>query len=219
MNTLYSTVFNIFVRLLVVLTALPIHEFAHAYVADKLGDPTAGRMGRLNLNPFAHLDIMGTILILFTGFGFAKPVPVNPNYFKKPKRDMALTALAGPISNILLAIIVMIILKCAYYFIPMPDTVLDAFYNIFYIIIATNLNLAVFNLLPIPPLDGSKILGFFASDKVMYFMQKNQMYLSIILFVLLLSGLLSTPLSFLSSGLYKGIYYLTYFIDAIAGAI
>ena len=107
--------FTILARALVVFTSMPIHECAHAYAASRLGDDTAQRSGRLTLNPFSHLDPVGTLLILFAGFGWARPVPINPNNFKKPKRDMALSAMAGPASNLLLALFVLVIYRVALY--------------------------------------------------------------------------------------------------------
>ncbi len=105
-----------------VLTALPLHECAHGWVAYKLGDPTAKQLGRLTLNPFKHFDLFGTMMLLLTGFGFAKPVPINPTYFKNRKAGMALSALAGPMSNMLFAFVLLLVGKSARYFIPMNET-------------------------------------------------------------------------------------------------
>ncbi|MGH7496193.1 MAG: site-2 protease family protein [bacterium] len=141
-----------------ILVALTVHEFAHAFAADRLGDPTARTLGRLTLNPLKHLDPLGTIMLFVANFGWAKPVPVNPQYFRHPNRDMLLVAAAGPVSNLILALISGLILRLSHTdALPMAEgsvTVLVILrYSLF-----INLVLAFFNLLPIPPLDGSKIL-------------------------------------------------------------
>ena len=141
--------FSILVIALVV--SLSVHEFSHALVADKLGDPTARQLGRLTLNPMAHLDPIGSILLLFVGFGWGRPVPFNPLNLKNPKRDSALVALAGPASNFLLAIALSIPLRFLGY-----QSLTGA---VLYLILFYNLMLGVFNLLPLNPLDGFKILG------------------------------------------------------------
>ncbi len=211
--------FSIFIRAIVILTALPIHEFAHGYVAYKLGDPTAKYQGRLDLNPLKHLDPIGTIMILFTGFGFAKPVPVNPRYFKNRKLGMALTALAGPVSNVLLATVILIVQKILFGFIPTNTTFLVLLNSALTIMVYTNIQLAIFNLIPMPPLDGSKILGYFLSDRINYMMYQYQHILSIGLLVLLVTGVLSYPLSIATSFVYSIINFLTGFIDIITAVI
>ena len=128
------------------LLAITIHEFSHAYTADRLGDPTPRAMGRLTLNPLAHLDPIGTLMIFIAHFGWGKPVPIDPYNFKNPRRDEIIVALAGPISNIILGSTIGIISLTTGYF-----------NEILYIIAIVNFSLAVFNLIPIPPLDGSKV--------------------------------------------------------------
>jgi len=133
-----------------IILAIGIHEAAHCYMADYLGDPTPRSMGRLSLNPLVHLDPLGTLVILFTGlFGWGKPSPFDPYNLKDPRRDTALIALAGPVSNILLAILLSLPLR----FLSIPNSLVPIAYSL----IALNINLAIFNLIPIPPLDGSKI--------------------------------------------------------------
>jgi len=136
------------ISILGLIVAITIHEFSHAFVADRLGDPTARSQGRLSLNPLRHLDPLGTLMLIFAHFGWGKPVPIDPYNFKNPRRDELLTALAGPASNILLAIVLSLLFRFLF-----PSLLKD----ILYVIIGTNIMLAVFNLLPIPPLDGSKI--------------------------------------------------------------
>ncbi|MFH0942569.1 MAG: site-2 protease family protein [Candidatus Beckwithbacteria bacterium] len=135
------------------LIAITIHEFSHAFVADRLGDPTASLAGRISLNPFKHLDLAGTLMLLFFRFGWGKPVPFDPFNLRHPKRDSALISLAGPVSNLLLAVICSLALKL------LPISFIGSIILIPLIIM--NVNLAIFNLLPVPPLDGAKILyGF-----------------------------------------------------------
>jgi len=148
-----------------ILIALTVHEVSHGLVARWLGDPTAKHEGRLTLNPLAHLDLVGTLMFLTVGFGWAKPVPINPGYFRNIKKGMTLTALAGPASNLLLVLVTVIIAKITI------ATGMDAgpanqfFIELFYSMIFLNLGLMAFNLLPVAPLDGSKILAMFVPLK------------------------------------------------------
>lgn len=207
--------YTILIRLIVVFTALPIHEYAHGYVAYKLGDNTAKYSGRLTLNPLSHFDLIGSTMLLFTGFGFAKPVPVNPLNFKNSKSGMALTALAGPVSNILLAYVLIIISKiCLYTTLGMSSFSMVLITTLNTMIIV-NLQLAVFNLLPIPPLDGSKVIGYFLSNKANFMMYKYQKYLIVAVFILIYVGVLSTPLSYAASFLYNILNSLSGFVEVI----
>jgi Zn-dependent protease len=136
------------------LLAITVHEFAHAWVANYLGDPTAKKAGRVTLNPIAHLDPLGTIMLLLVRFGWGKPVPINPNNFKNPRLGSALTALAGPTSNFLLANLIALVYK-------LGNFSGSTFGTFLIVAIYMNLVLMVFNLLPIPPLDGSKFFALF----------------------------------------------------------
>lgn len=225
---------NILASIVVVFTALPIHEFAHGYVANKLGDPTAKNMGRLNLNPLAHFDPIGSVMILLLGFGWAKPVPINPYNFKNKKNGMALTALAGPASNIILATICLAIQKILLLILPLSQfTVILA--SVFDIIVSINITLAAFNLIPIPPLDGSKIIAIFMPMHVYarvenWFARYQQYFLygmMAILFVLprlggpfaQLGNIIYVPMGFLQNSIFRLIDFLTGFIDLIAKII
>jgi Zn-dependent protease len=192
------------VSALPVLIAITFHEVSHGFVANRLGDPTAKMMGRLTLNPIAHIDPVGTILlplmmiVLTNGqfvFGYAKPVPINPSNFKDPKRDMAISAAAGPITNVLLALLSMLILK----FIVIPSsvffpgiittTVLKPLTLMLTSSIIFNVILAAFNLIPIPPLDGGRVLVGFLPHKQAVSYSRIEPFGFIIVIVLIYSGI------------------------------
>lgn len=193
-------------RLFVVFCTLPVHEYAHAFVADKLGDKTARLSGRLTLNPMAHIDILGAIMILFVGFGYAKPVPVNPRNFKNPKKGMAITALAGPFSNILMAVVFMFLSNVLSLF--GNSLFVQAFYVFFSFAASINIGLAVFNLIPIPPLDGSRVLELLIPDKYYYKFAQYERYIVIVIFALIIFGMLDAPLAFLQNHLYSALNYI-----------
>lgn len=158
-NTLdFGTLRDAAVQLLAVLFCLTVHETCHGLAALALGDPTAKRQHRLSLNPLRHIDWFGLLMMLVAGFGWARPVPVNPNYFKKPRQGMALTALAGPASNLLLALLLLIPARLIYtyaHYSVFNQTALDFLTST----AALSIGLGLFNLIPIPPLDGSKVLA------------------------------------------------------------
>lgn len=187
-------------RCFVVFCCLPIHELAHGLMAHLLGDDTAKRKGRLSLNPFAHLNPIGTVMIFLFGIGYANPVPINPRNFKNEKGGMALTALAGPLANLLMGFV-----SVWGFFIFTKFTgssaIGSAVAYFFLYSAQINVMLAVFNLFPIPPLDGSKILAAVLPDKIYYKYMMYERYIMIALMILLFTGVLDTPISFLTSKL------------------
>jgi len=167
----------------VLIFSLCFHEFAHAWVAYKLGDPTAKQSGRLTLNPLAHLDPMGSLMILIIGFGYAKPVPVDVRYLKNPRTDMMKVAFAGPAANLLLAFVGGTIIRA--------HIVGGSLILMLYLFTQINIMLAVFNMIPIPPLDGSQIFSGLMVRKNPNLVMKLQMYGPQILFGLILIGYLT----------------------------
>jgi Zn-dependent protease len=203
---------QLIISALPILIAITFHEVSHGYVAYRLGDPTAKLMGRLTLNPIAHIDPVGTIimpimLLIFTNgqfvFGYAKPVPINPSNFKDPKRDMAISAAAGPITNICLAILSLLIIK--FIVIPMSMLLPESIGNMilkpltlmFTSSIIFNVILAAFNLIPIPPLDGGRVLVGFLPHRQAVSYSKIEPFGFIIVIILIstgIAGLFVTPL-------------------------
>lgn len=208
-----SFVISLLLSLPVVLLALSVHETAHGYVADKLGDPTARNMGRLTLNPAKHIDPLGFICMVLCGFGWAKPVPVNTRYFRKPKRDMALTAAAGPLSNLLLALIFAILLRVELTVYSGMTELTSFTYQIFvwletflYIGVRLNVTLAVFNLIPFPPFDGSQIFLVLLPTETYFRIMRYERYIYIALMFALVLGFLDTPINFVTNIFMKLIF-------------
>ena len=193
-----QVVLNLFARVFVMFCILPVHEFAHALLSTKLGDQTARLSGRLTLNPLAHLDFFGALLMLIAGFGYAKPVPVNMNNFppKKRKSYMALTALAGPLSNLIMAFVFSIFYCAVFRFgSPTEGSMAEAVLLFFLYVAQINVSLAVFNLIPVPPLDGSRILTAVLPDRYYYTLMKYERYIVYAVLALVLFGALDTPIS------------------------
>lgn len=214
----WTVVAQVVSTLFVVLCILPLHEFAHGWVANKLGDPTAKTAGRLTMNPLASVDPMGALALLLFNFGWARPVPVNPRFFRKPKRDMAITALAGPLSN-LLAALAGGFAYCAVVAFA-PD---NAF--VYFIItllshyIWVNVILAIFNLIPIPPLDGSRIIGAFLSDRLLAAYYRYQNYSMILLLLLLFLDSKFGILTPIENFVFQGIFSIAKLPFQLAGVL
>lgn len=192
------------------LTCITVHELSHGFVAYKLGDPTARNAGRLTLNPIKHIDLIGLLMMLVAHVGWAKPVPVDMRYFKDPKRGMALTALAGPASNFLLALIVLLAGSLLYRF--GPDTLAVGYILLFLCYMAVlSVGLGLFNLIPIPPLDGAKIFYSVLPDKAYRTMLYYERYIRFLVLILAWFGLFSGPLDFCIGWTLRGMCALTRF--------
>lgn len=195
-----------------ILIAITFHEFAHAFAADKLGDDTPRRQGRLNLNPFTHLDPFGTIMLIFAGFGWGKPVEINPRNFNRNislSKAEAIVAAAGPIMNFIIAIIFEIISCAVIRFAPEFYLTTAGFITVAVInsIVITNLGLGIFNLIPIPPLDGSKVLSGFLPYNAKNWMDSHSQIFEIIFIALWIVGILSLIISPIISWVYNGLTY------------
>ena len=200
----------------VLLIAFSVHETAHGYAAYRLGDPTARNLGRLTLNPLRHLDPMGFVCMLLAGFGWANPVPINSRYFKKPRRDIALVGFAGPLSNLLLSVVFLLLLRFLGFgwlaTLPLKTqlqanlvyfTLLFLYYGVY-----MNVTLAIFNLLPVPPLDGSRIFYVFLPPRLYYKVMQHERTITLVVMALLLLGPLSSLINLLSSLIVKGLFFL-----------
>ena len=188
------------------LLCITFHETCHGLVAYWLGDRTAKNAGRLTLNPIKHVDIGGLLMMALFRFGWAKPVPVDMRNFKNPKSGMALTALAGPVSNVLLAYAAVVLdAVCLYFYVTVQSRVAEVLYVFFYYVEIISTGLAVFNIFPIPPLDGSKVVFSLLPDEMYLRLMRYERYGMLLLMVLLFTGLLDTPLVFLRDGLLSGL--------------
>lgn len=184
------------------LLCITFHETCHGLAAYALGDPTARRMGRLSLNPLRHLDPMGLLMMLIVKVGWAKPVPVDSRYFKNPRVGMAVVSIAGPLSNVLLSAVAAVgYTVTMFYAIYLEFGFLEVVGEFFYCVFFISAGLAVFNLLPIPPLDGSKVVFSLLPKELYWKLMRYERYGMFLLMGLLLTGLLDVPLNFLREGL------------------
>ena len=218
----------------VVLLALSVHESAHGYAAYKLGDPTARNLGRITLNPVKHFDLLGFISMMIFHIGWAKPVPISSRHFQNPRRDMAITGAAGPLSNLCLAIIHLVILRISMIFFAdifydevyeyylsltlsnapqgftgsLALTVVSLIVYMLYLGVVLNVVLAVFNLLPIPPFDGSRIFYAFLPPKLYFGVMKYERVIMLVVILLFFLGVLSGPLAIVEEWLINGLFSL-----------
>ncbi len=225
-----------------ILLSLSVHEASHGYAAYKLGDPTAKNLGRLTLNPLKHINPFGFISMLLFRVGWANPVPINARFFKKPRRDMAITAAAGPLSNLCLGIIFTVLLRlvlipiesiangyfelvCGTYYYDgallenTAFTVLSLVAIMLYLGISLNFNLMFFNLIPLPPLDGSRIAYIFLPSDTYFKIMRYERYIMIGFIVLLATGMIDLPLGFLTGGITDLLYTVTGMPEDLLGFV
>ena len=201
----FTYLLSIIMGIIPALLCITLHELSHGYVAYKLGDNTAKERGRLTLNPLKHLDIVGLLMMMVFHVGWAKPVPVNMFRFKNPKRDMAITALAGPVSNFLISIVFLFIFGLLY--IPLQAGKFGTYIlNMLEMTAYLSLGLGLFNLIPVPPLDGSKVLFSLLSNEHYYKLMRYEKYGMIVMLILVSTGILGKPLSMAIHGIYMWLF-------------
>ena len=205
-----ASLLNALLRVAAVLLCLTVHETCHGLAAYALGDPTAKSMHRLSLNPLHHIDWFGLFMMLAAGFGWAKPVPVDPRYFKKPKEGMALTALAGPVSNFLLALLLIFISKLIYLYAPYTVVMGAVFTFCLYTAAPLSIGLGLFNLIPIPPLDGSKVVAVLLPDRAYGTLMRYERYGMLLLLALSLLGVFGGFISGVIGWVYGAMFNLIY---------
>lgn len=203
-NLDWTVLIDLALSVIPVLICITIHEVSHGLFALALGDDTAKRAGRLSLNPIKHFDVIGFIMLVTVHFGWAKPVPVNMMRFKNPKLGMALTALAGPASNIVLASLALFLYGLLYGLLSCSTVG----YYVLYALLLTariSVSLGVFNLIPVPPLDGSKILFSFLPQRWYYVLMRYERYGSVLMIILVVTGVISGPLSAAVNRVFEGL--------------
>ncbi len=207
-----DTLLYYLVRAAVMLIAIPFHESAHALASHLLGDDTAKNAGRLSLDPRRHFDPLGAICMILGGIGWARPVGIDARRFQNPKAGMALSAAAGPLSNLLLAFLGMVLFKGAVYGLGLASGIV---YLFLYYLVSMNISLAVFNLIPVPPFDGSRIALLFLPQRWYFRLMNYERYIMLGVFLLVLTGLLNAPLGFAVDAVWRALDRLTGFMDAI----
>ena len=191
----FGSLESILLRVAAVFLCLTIHETCHGLAAYALGDPTAKRAHRLSLNPLRHIDWLGLIMMVVAGFGWAKPVPVNPNYFKKPKQGMAVTALAGPASNFLLALVLLLAARLVYARALVTGTLPETLFSFLVNTASLSVGLGLFNLVPVPPLDGSKVVAVLLPDRAYNWLMRYEQLGMVLLVVIISVGVGSNALN------------------------
>lgn len=197
-----------------ILIAMTLHEMAHGFVSYKLGDPTPKEDGRLSLNPFRHLDPLGALCMLLFGFGWAKPVMVDSRYYDDEKTGMMWTAIAGPLMNIIVAFVMLLlsalIMNVSSPWVIASNDVLGYLYRLCIITAQLNISLGIFNLIPLPPLDGSKVLASLLPDQLYYKVLANERYFAFGLFILLYMGVFNTPLMNATNSIFSAMMDMIY---------
>lgn len=206
------------ISLVAALLCISFHEMSHGFVSNKLGDSTAKSMGRLTLNPLKHIDPVGLIAFVFFGFGWAKPVQIDPRNFKKPKRDMAISALAGPVSNFLMAVVFLFVLGFVYPLLN-QSTVGSVVLDVIYMTATFSVVLGIFNLIPVPPLDGSKVLFAVASDELYFKLMKYERYGFVLLLVVIFINSKTGFLSIATDAVMNQLYHITQFSYGIMQSV
>ena len=189
-----SSLTDAVLRVAAVFLCLTVHETCHGLAAYALGDPTAKREHRLSLNPLHHIDWLGLALMFTVGFGWAKPVPVNPNYFKKPKQGMAITALAGPVSNFVLALLLLLAARLVYLRALATGTLPETLFTFLVNTASLSVGLGLFNLVPVPPLDGSKVVAVLLPDRAYNWLMRYEQFGMVLLVIIISVGIGSNAL-------------------------
>ncbi len=211
-GSLLTIVVTIVAAIFLVLVSIPVHEAAHAYAAYKLGDKSIKAQGRLTLNPLVHIDPIGAIMIVLIGFGWGRPTPVNSRDFKNPKKDMALVAFAGPLSNLLVGWLLLFIRAILVTFAPGFMTMFIGQAVSIFLVTTSQISiwLGVLNLLPIPMFDGFTILSAFLPPETEYKIMQNQGVISIVIILLLFTGILTKPVAFLADFVIAFLNYISF---------